>query len=96
MEGAGVDLAHVVMGGGIVFGAYRNPELAHAHARCLTGATVAAVDLNMVDPALRACIEILYTLPADIARDLELAEWNDDDETPIDDEPLSIDDIDDA
>lgn len=79
------ELVHVVMGGGFVFAAYWNPELAYRHARCLTGCTVAAVDLATVPEILRVIIrsEIRLELPSEIVDDIN-AEWDsdDDDVTP--------------
>lgn len=79
------EIVHVVMASGIVFGAYRRPDLAYRHARCITGATVAAVDLGRVPDSLRALIEaeIMSDLPAEIVDDLTM-EWNadSDDDTP--------------
>jgi hypothetical protein len=70
------------MGGGIVFGSYRRPDLAFTHARCITGCSVAALDMDRIDPELRRCIEVLEELPPEIKADLE-AEWeHDDDITP--------------
>jgi hypothetical protein len=80
------------MGGGIVFGTYRRPDLAFTHARCLSGTTVAAMDTDAMSPELRACIEILDALPPEIRTDIQV-EWEGDDDTPsVVDVP--IDDVD--
>lgn len=76
-----VDLVFVVMGGGIVFGAYRRSDLAMRHARCITGTSAVPLDLNSISSELRDCIEILTKLPPEIERDMEI-EWESDDETP--------------
>ena len=78
------------MGAGIVFGVYRRPDLAFQHARCITGTTVAVVDLDDIPPPLQAIIsmEILDELPVEILDDLEV-EWEHDDSiTPIMEIPL--------
>lgn len=72
------------MGGGIVIAGYWRADYAMMHARCLTGCTVSALDLDKLAPALRAIVEsqILDDLPSDIRGDLEIAEWADEDVTP--------------
>jgi hypothetical protein len=91
------DIAHTVMGGGIVFATYRRIDLAIAHARCLTGTDVVTVDLDTVAPEIRACIEILDALPPEIREDMQ-TDWEQDDDVtpPIETEPtpLLVDDID--
>ena len=87
------NIVHVVMGGGIVLGTYRRPDLAFTHARCITGATVESLDIDTVSPELRACIEVLDALPPEIKSDIE-AEWEgDDDITP---RVIAPEDLDDA
>jgi hypothetical protein len=76
------EIVHVVMGGGIVFAAYRRPDLAHRHALCLTGATVSSLELDKIAPELRAAIEILEQLPPEIATDIAMDWEHDDDVTP--------------
>lgn len=73
------------MGAGIVFGVYWRPDLAFQHSRCITGTTVAVVDLDDVPAALQAIItmEILDELPPEIMDDLQI-EWEHDDSiTPV-------------
>jgi hypothetical protein len=70
------------MGGGIVFAAYRRPDLAHRHALCLTGVTVTTVDLDKIAPDLRAAIEVFDKLHADITAEIAMDWEHDDDVTP--------------
>lgn len=79
------EVIFVVMGGGIVFAAYRRPDLAHRHARCLTGVTVEPLDTSKISPELRAAIEILDALPPEIAADIATDWEHDDDVTPVGD-----------
>ena len=87
-------LAHFVMGGGIVVAGYKRADYAMTHARCLTGCTVAAVDLDSlgIEERIKAEAHILDDLPDDIRLDLEIAEW-DEDQTP--EVQVTIDEIDD-
>ena len=89
------DVVHVVMGGGLVLAAYRRPDLAMAHARCVTGTTVTSFDTRSIPGALRALIanEVLEQLPIAIKIDIEV-EWEHDDDTPV--VAMSVDDLDDA
>lgn len=88
-------IAHVVMGGGIVVGAYWDPTLAMRHARCVTGCDVTPLDMESIPAVLRALVEveIRHELPPDIIRDLEVAEFDDSGDTP---EVVDVDEIDDA
>lgn len=63
---------HVVIGGGMVLGAYRQADSAELHRRCVTGATVVACDL-------------LDAVPQEILDDVRV-EWDADldDDTPVD------------
>lgn len=89
------------MGGGIVVGAYRGPrsyDLAQRHMRCITGVIVVPLDISSLPDALRAIImaELRDTLPPEIAEDISIDDWNDDDVTPgVVDAELGVDDLDD-
>jgi hypothetical protein len=91
------EVVHVVMGSGIIFGVYRRAELAYQHARCVTGTTVATVELDNVSPSLLAILEaeILDALPAEIQADIQASEWEEDDEiTPVVALEIPFDEID--
>jgi hypothetical protein len=92
----GAEILYVVMGGEIVLAAYWRMDLAARHSRCLTGTTVAVVNMTQVTPTLLALIknEILHELPASIVEDIQAdAEgWNED-PTP---EVVGVDDLDDV
>jgi hypothetical protein len=89
------DIVHVVMGGGIVVAAYRRPDLAMAHARCVTGATVCSFDTRKIAAELRALLamEVLEHLPASIKVDIEV-EWEHDNDTPV--VAMDVSDLEDA
>ena len=63
---------------------YWNPSHAMMHARCMTGCTVSTIDIEQLRPELRALVtsQILSDLPDDIRKDIEIAEWEDEDVTP--------------
>lgn len=87
-------IVHVVMGGGIVLGVYKRPDHAFSHARCVTGCSVEAIDLDAMPDSLRAIIaaEALGGLPPAIRRDIEIEEeWNEEHVTPV----VDVDDLDD-
>jgi len=76
------DEVHIVAGGGIVLAAYRWPDSAHLHARCVTGAQV-------VGP-----IQVLESVPPEIRADVASdddgwEDWNDLD-TPVEDVVLEV------
>ena len=84
------------MGGGIVVAGYWNPAHAMTHARCLTGCTTSTIDIDQLRPELRALVEnqILSELPEDIRKDIEIAEWEEEDQTP--EVQMTVDELDDA
>ena len=71
---------HIVIGSGIVLGAYTRADSAFLHARCVTGADVVACELmDSVSPSVRA--------------DLEADEdWEDAGDTPV----VDVEDMPDA
>lgn len=79
---AAEDLIHIVIGGGIVLGAYRpgSADSAELHKRCITGASIVSCELR-------------ERVPQEILDDLH-AEWEgtDDDDTPV--TMVSVDDVD--
>lgn len=83
------------MGGSIVLGTYRRVDLALLHAKCITGTSVASLDLDQMNPDLRRCVQILDELPPEIRADLEI-EWEggEADTTPVDD-VFTVDDLED-
>jgi hypothetical protein len=88
-EGVKSNIVWVVMGGGIVVCAYHGPKMyinARRHARCVTGTDAIPLDLSQLSETMRTLVyaELRTELPDDIKRDLELAEWeNDEDITPV-------------
>jgi len=76
------EVIFVVMGGGIVFAAYRRADLAHRHALCLTGVNVVELDMDKITADLRGSIEILDKLPSEISADIATDWEHDDDVTP--------------
>jgi hypothetical protein len=65
---------HIVIGGGVVFNAYTRADLAYRHAMCVKGCDVVACQL-------------LDELPPEIRTDLQV-EWEGDDDTPVETEPV--------
>jgi hypothetical protein len=78
-----LEVVHVVFGGGIALAAYRAEaaDSAELHARCITGAVVASV-------------ELLSRVPPEIIRDLEAEVFAEiDDDTPLQVEALTYEDL---
>lgn len=62
----------------IVFGSYTKPWMAYAHARTLLGVDVVPC-------------ELFDTLPDEVRDDIAVAEYSEDEDTPV--VPISFDDI---
>jgi hypothetical protein len=91
-------IVHLVMGGGILVAGYRGPrsyDNARRHAQCVTGADVVPFDLATLPDVMRAIVEaeLKSELPDDIVRDIELSEWEEDEDvTPVEAVDIEIDD----
>lgn len=88
------EILHVVMGGGIVLATYRRSDLAHQHARCITGATVASLEREKIPLDLIDCIQVLDRLPPEIVEDVN-TEWEGDDEVTPEVTVFNITDLED-
>lgn len=65
----------VICDGPMILAAYRRPQPAHTHMRCITGASVVLV-------------EVLDEVPATILDDLVSEDFDEDQDTPVTEVPI--------